>query len=125
MKKLLMINKSNQEKEESKSSPSHLKEPKGVDPLKKSSSLTSTKSSGSVVPKIIVYPNRSNTRKTLREAVAGQSSLKPKPYSSKLPKPDAEMFIIRALEKILLERDIKTTANSQIRRTCEEALGMS
>ena len=40
-----------------------------------------------------------------------------------LIKPKSEMFIIRALEKILADRDIKRAYNAQLRKACEEALG--
>lgn len=35
-----------------------------------------------------------------------------------------EMFIVKALEKILCDRDIRKSHNSQLRKACEEALGM-
>ena len=38
------------------------------------------------------------------------------------PTPKAEMFIVRALEKILSDRDIKRSYNSQLRKSCEESL---
>jgi len=34
-----------------------------------------------------------------------------------------EMFIIKALEKILADREIKKSYNSQIKKACESALG--
>lgn len=34
-----------------------------------------------------------------------------------------EMFIVRALEKILADRDVKRSHLSQLRRACEAALG--
>ena len=34
----------------------------------------------------------------------------------------AEMFIIKALEKILLDREIKKSYNSKIKKCCEETL---
>lgn len=37
--------------------------------------------------------------------------------------PDPEMFIVKALEKILADRDIKRSYNAQLRKACEEALG--
>lgn len=37
--------------------------------------------------------------------------------------PDPEMFIIKALEKILSDRDIKRSYNAQLRKACEESLG--
>lgn len=33
------------------------------------------------------------------------------------------MFIIRGLEKILSDRDIKKSYNQQLKKACEEALG--
>lgn len=39
------------------------------------------------------------------------------------PTPKAEMFIVRALEKILSDRDIRRSYNSQLRKSCEESLG--
>ena len=34
------------------------------------------------------------------------------------------MFLIRALEKILSDKEIKRTHHSQLKKTCEVALGM-
>lgn len=34
-----------------------------------------------------------------------------------------EMFILRALEKILADKDIKKSHHSQLKRACEVALG--
>lgn len=34
----------------------------------------------------------------------------------------AEMFIVKALEKILSDREIKKSYNSKIKKCCEEAL---
>jgi brefeldin A-inhibited guanine nucleotide-exchange protein len=34
-----------------------------------------------------------------------------------------EMFIVRALEKILSDKDIKRSHHSQLKRACEVALG--
>lgn len=34
-----------------------------------------------------------------------------------------EMFIVRALEKILADRDVKRSHLSQLRKSCESALG--
>ena len=34
-----------------------------------------------------------------------------------------EMFIVRALEKILADKDIKKSHHSQLKRACEVALG--
>lgn len=34
-----------------------------------------------------------------------------------------EMFILRALEKILNDKDIKRSNHSQLKRACEAALG--
>jgi brefeldin A-inhibited guanine nucleotide-exchange protein len=34
-----------------------------------------------------------------------------------------EMFIVRALEKILSDKDIKRSHHSQLKRSCEVALG--
>lgn len=34
-----------------------------------------------------------------------------------------EMFIVRALEKILSDKDIKRSYHSQLKRSCEVALG--
>lgn len=36
-----------------------------------------------------------------------------------------EMFIIRALEKILADKEIKRSHHSQLKRACEVALGKS
>lgn len=36
-----------------------------------------------------------------------------------------EMFILRALEKILGDKDIKKSHHSQLKRACEVALGKS
>ena len=36
-----------------------------------------------------------------------------------------EMFIVRALEKILADKDIKRSHHSQLKRACEVALGDS
>lgn len=36
-----------------------------------------------------------------------------------------EMFITRALQKILNDREIKKSYNSQVRKACESALGLS
>lgn len=38
--------------------------------------------------------------------------------------PHPEMFIVKALEKILADREIKRAYNAQLRKACEEALGM-
>ena len=38
-------------------------------------------------------------------------------------KPAKEMFLIRALEKILSDKEIKRTHHSQLKKTCEVALG--
>jgi hypothetical protein len=35
-----------------------------------------------------------------------------------------EMFITRALQKILNDREIKKSYNSQVRKSCESALGI-
>lgn len=37
-------------------------------------------------------------------------------------KPPADMFIIKALEKILGDRDIKKSYNSQLKKACEDAM---
>lgn len=34
-----------------------------------------------------------------------------------------EMFIVRALEKILADKDIKRSYHSQLKKSCEVALG--
>lgn len=34
-----------------------------------------------------------------------------------------EMFIVRALEKILADRDVKRSHLSQLKKSCESALG--
>lgn len=39
-------------------------------------------------------------------------------------KPAQEMFITRALEKILSDRDIRKSHHSQLRKACEIALGI-
>jgi len=38
-------------------------------------------------------------------------------------KPVKEMFLTRALEKILSDREIKKTYHTQLKRACEVALG--
>ena len=37
--------------------------------------------------------------------------------------PSKEMFLIRALEKILADKEVKRTHHSQLRKTCQAALG--
>lgn len=40
-------------------------------------------------------------------------------------RPAKEMFLTRALEKILLDREIKKSYHSQLKKACEVALGKS
>ena len=37
--------------------------------------------------------------------------------------PSSEMFLVRALEKILADKEIKRTHHSQLKKTCQVALG--
>jgi len=40
-------------------------------------------------------------------------------------RPAKEMFLTRALEKILVDREIKKSYHSQLKKACEVALGKS
>jgi hypothetical protein len=45
-------------------------------------------------------------------------------YKRKMRKDNSrEMFIVRALEKILADKDIKKSYHNQLKRVCETALG--
>lgn len=35
----------------------------------------------------------------------------------------ADMFLLRALEKILIDKEVKKSQNSQLKKACEVALG--
>jgi hypothetical protein len=65
-----------------------------------------------------------------RSSVASSSSLTSRTNSHqshrvKKVKPPADMFIVKALEKILSDRDIKKSYNSQLKKACEDAMSKS
>ena len=91
--------------------------------IRSTSSSTTTSTSGlnrGEGTRQLLYSHHPVTHSVASSSITSRSSLSN--HKVIKVKPPADMFIVKALEKILADRDIRKSYNSECKKACEEAL---